>query len=89
MTGAEPMYYCLRCPAGFSPAQEDPMSYDEFKNEVRRVLVEVGRPIQWGEIRQRAGLQQKFPNNQWVKRMEADIGLVREIKAGKTLWRLK
>lgn len=66
------------------------MTYDEFRDKIRGVLLAAGRPLTWTEVRTALGLPQKFPNNQWVHRMEADIGLVRERgKAGKMLWRLR
>jgi hypothetical protein len=43
----------------------------------------------WTEIRTEATLPQKFPNNQWVHRMEQDIGLIRERdQHGIIQWRL-
>jgi hypothetical protein len=64
------------------------MTYEEFRDRIRDALASSGRPLTWTEIRTSLGLPQAFPNNQWVHRMEADIGLVRESKVGKTLWRL-
>jgi len=32
----------------------------------------------WTQIREEAGLLQKFPNNKWVRRLEDDIGLMRK-----------
>ena len=54
------------------------MTYDEFKDKVAAVLKQRGQPSTWTEVRTEAGLPQKFPNNQWVRRMEADAGLIRE-----------
>jgi hypothetical protein len=66
-----------------------PVSYDEFKDKVGQALRQAGGPITWSEVRERAGLHQKFPNNQWVRRMEADIGLKRgRDKGGRMLWGL-
>jgi hypothetical protein len=53
------------------------MSYDEFKEKIADVLRRAGKPITWTEVRTAAGLPQAYPNNQWVHRMEADIGLLR------------
>jgi len=64
------------------------MTYEEFRDRIRGTLEATGRLMTWTEIRKSATLPQAFPNNQWVRRMEADIGLIREHKAGKTLWRL-
>lgn len=47
------------------------------------------KPLTWAEIKEKAGFEQKVPNNKWVRWMEEDIGLVREkTKEGKTVWRL-
>jgi DNA-directed RNA polymerase subunit RPC12/RpoP len=54
-----------------------PISYEEFQEKIRCTLDD-GTPRTWTEIRTTARLPQKFPNNVWVRRMEQDIGLVRE-----------
>ena len=41
------------------------------------MLQDAGKPLTWTEVRTMARLPQAFPNNQWVRRMETDIGLVR------------
>ena len=65
------------------------LPYEAFKATVERTLQGAGKALTWTEIREISRLPQKFPNNQWVRRMEADIGLVREKGAnGRTLWRL-
>jgi hypothetical protein len=53
------------------------LSYEEFKSKIAKVLKNAGAPLTWTEIRTKAALPQAFPNNQWVRRMEVDIGLVR------------
>jgi hypothetical protein len=53
------------------------MSYEEFKDEIADVLRRAGKPLTWTEVRTAANLPQAYPNNQWVHRMETDIGLVR------------
>ena len=65
------------------------MSYEEFRERVRRVLREIGKPVLWSDIRRQARLHQKFPNNRWVHRMERDIGLVRQRIKGRVMWSLK
>jgi hypothetical protein len=66
------------------------MTYEDFRDKIKGALKAAGHPLTWTEIRTSQSLVQKFPNNQWVHRMETDIGLVREKdKTGKTLWRLK
>lgn len=53
------------------------MSYEEFRDTIAGTIRQAGKPLTWTEIRTRASLPQKFPNNQWVHRMEQDIHLVR------------
>jgi hypothetical protein len=53
------------------------MAYDEFKAKIRGTLEKAAGPLTWTEIRTVAGLQQLFPNNQWVHRLEKDISLKR------------
>ncbi len=55
-----------------------PMSYEEFCNNVKAILESPEILLTWTEIRTKAKLPQKFPNNKWVHRMEKDIGLKRE-----------
>lgn len=64
------------------------MGYDEFSSQIRKFLAELEGPATWSEIREALNLLQKFPNNRWVKRMETDIGLIRERQQGKMMWRL-
>ncbi len=58
------------------------MSYEAFREKVRDALAGVDHPLTWTEVRTKASLPQKYPNNRWVHRMETDIGLVRERDAG-------
>lgn len=65
------------------------MPYEEFREKVKRALNEAGHPLTWTEVRTVAGLPQKFPNNQWVRRLEKDIGLRRERdKASMIHWKV-
>jgi predicted Zn-ribbon and HTH transcriptional regulator len=82
------------CPKCRSPWWNKPkknmMPYDAFKTKIVEVLREMDSPITWTEIRTRAGLPQRFPNNQWVHRLEKDIGLHRERdQNGIITWQLK
>lgn len=66
-----------------------PRDYEKFKEPIERVLRQAKKPLSWTEIKEKAGFEQKVPNNKWVRRMEDDIGLIREkAKEGKTVWRL-
>jgi hypothetical protein len=66
------------------------LTYEDFRTRIGKTLE--GRPdgLTWTEIRTAAKLPQAFPNNQWVRRLEADIGLERTKDGhGIILWRLR
>lgn len=70
------------CPACKSPYWDRPrkramMTYDDFRTKVEETLRQHGT-LTWTELRTVAKLPQAFPNNQWVRRMEKDIGLNRK-----------
>ena len=68
------------------PQRED---YEKFRDTIENILNQAKQSLTWTEVKEKAGFQQKVPNNKWVKWMEEDIGLLREkTKDGKTLWRL-
>lgn len=68
--------------------KQSPMLYEEFRDVIKAELIKQGK-ITWTEIRTQTKLPQKFPNNQWVHRMEKDIGLVRQKdKDGIIRWEL-
>ncbi len=71
---------CPKCKTLYwnQPRKGTPMTYDEFKRKIVAVLKQRGQSLTWTEVRTEAGLPQKFPNNQWVRRMEARAGLIRE-----------
>jgi hypothetical protein len=52
-------------------------TYDDFKAIVQGTIRDAGGPLTWTEIRTIGQLPQKFPNNQWVHRLEKDIKLER------------
>lgn len=82
----------LTCPKCRSPYWDRPrerMPYEEFKEKVRAALTEADEPLTWTEVRTAAGLPQKFPNNQWVRRLEKDIRMKRDRdKGGMIHWQL-
>lgn len=55
--------------------------YEEFKNSIKNILERHPSGLTWTQIRDKLNLPQKYPNNQWVKRLENEIGLAR-IKIG-------
>ena len=71
------------CPRCKSPYWDRPrkatsmLTYEDFRDKIQKTLQEAGGPLTWTEIRTKANLPQKFPNNQWVHRMQHDIGLER------------
>lgn len=71
---------CPKCKSPYwnIPKVNLPMTYEYFCERVRMILQSVDHPLTWTEVRTRSGLAQLFPNNQWVRRMENDIGLHRE-----------
>jgi hypothetical protein len=65
-------------------------TYEDFRDVIKRTLESASGPLTWTEIRTTAKLPQMFPNNQWVRRMEKDITLVRQKDAhGIIHWRLE
>ena len=73
-----------------TPGKRSRMSYEDFKAKIADVLRRAGTPLTWTEVRTRANLPQAYPNNQWVHRMETDIGLVRRRESdGIIHWLLK
>jgi hypothetical protein len=59
------------------PDKKVRMSYEDFRDKIAATLRQAGKPLTWTEVRTAANLPQAFPNNQWVHRMETDIGLIR------------
>lgn len=81
---------CPKCKSPYwnRPRKETPMTYETFRDTIKDRLAATG-PQTWTEIRTATKLPQAFPNNQWVHRMESDIGLVRQKDGrGIILWRL-
>ena len=64
------------------------MSYEEFKGKILDILKSNPKGLTWTEIRKKANLYQKFPNNKWVHKLEEDIGLIREKIKDKLIWRV-
>lgn len=64
------------------------LSYETFRDKIKKTLQKVG-PLTWTEIRTNGKLPEAFPNNRWVHRLEADIGLKRNKDAhGIVKWSL-
>ena len=82
------------CPSCKSPYWNRPRqhstatTYEYFRDRVESALRSAGRGLTWTEVRMSAKLRQKLPNNQWVRRLESDIGLTRERERSVVVWRL-
>jgi predicted Zn-ribbon and HTH transcriptional regulator len=82
---------CPKCKSPYwdQPKKQIPISYEMFRDQIRSILKESKTPLTWTEIRTRAKLGQRFPNNVWVHRMDKDIGLLRiKDKHGIIHWQL-
>lgn len=65
-------------------------TYEEFRDKIQETLKAATGPLTWTEVRTAAGLPQKFPNNQWVRQMEGDIGLERNRDPhGIIMWKVR
>lgn len=66
------------------------MTYKEFRDKIEGLLKTKPEGLTWTDIRNTLKLPQKVPNNLWVKMMERDIGLSRELnpQIAKKIWRL-
>jgi predicted Zn-ribbon and HTH transcriptional regulator len=86
---AEPQV-CPKCKNPYwNRPRKTPLTYEDFRDVIGKTLRKADKPITWTEIRTMAKLPQKFPNNQWVHRMEKDIKLKRERdQHGIILWHL-
>jgi DNA-directed RNA polymerase subunit RPC12/RpoP len=54
------------------------LTYESFRDKIQQTLKQASGPLTWTEIRTTAKLPEKFPNNKWVRRLEADIALQRK-----------
>lgn len=65
------------------------LTYDQFKEQVKKALEYQDNGMTWTQIRERLGLDQVVPNNKWVRQLEKDIGLERvKQKDNVILWRI-
>ena len=71
--------------------QRKKMSYLDFRSKIEKLLADKPDGMTWTDIRRNLNLPQKVPNNLWVRRMEKDIGLARELdqKIAKKVWKLQ
>lgn len=82
---------CPKCKSPYwnRPRKTAPMlTYEDFRDRIQQTLQQSG-PLTWTEIRTSAKLPEKFPNNQWVRRLEHDIALKRNKNAsGIIIWKV-
>jgi len=65
-------------------------NYEDFRDAIQAALKSASGALTWTEVRTNAKLPQTFPNNQWVHRLEKDIGLERKKdKHGVIHWQLR
>jgi len=65
--------------------QEAPL-YGDFKKSIKNILERHPAGLTWSQIRDKLNLPQKYPNNQWVRKLEQDIGLKRVSVGSELLW---
>lgn len=63
-------------------------TYETFRDRVRIALTAAQRPLAWTEIKAITELPQQAAPNQWVRRLETEIGLTRVNSGGATLWQI-
>jgi len=82
---------CPKCKsAWWNAPRTQAMTYEEFRDKIAGALKRAGREMTWTEVRTETKLPQMFPNNQWVRRLEKDVGLLRQKDShGITRWTLK
>lgn len=90
--GQEPAV-CPKCKSPYwnrpRKTPEPMLTYEDFRDKIRGTLRQTG-PLTWTEIRTIAKLPQKFPNNQWVRRLDKEISLKREKDAhGIFKWQIR
>ncbi len=66
------------------------MRYPDFRDTVRSALRRRRAGLTWAQLRDDFDLPYDRPCPEWTKRLEAEIGLVREKGTGRALvWRLR
>lgn len=63
-------------------------TYEEFRAQVEKGLRDEREGITWMQLREKEKIDSKRPFNQWVRKLDKDLGLIREKREGKTYWRL-
>ncbi len=71
-----------------SKIKEQPI-YEDFKNSVNNILGRYPIGLTWTQIKDKLNYHQKAPNNQWVRKLEKDIGLKRIRRGKEMIWNLE
>jgi hypothetical protein len=66
------------------------MRYMEFQNAIQEELLANPAGLTWAELRERLDLPYKQPCPEWIKRMEAELGLSRARGSGRAyVWKIE
>jgi hypothetical protein len=66
------------------------MRYVQFRNAIKKELLESRAGLTWAELKERLDLPYKQPCPEWVKRMEEEDGLSRARGTGHAyVWRIR
>lgn len=68
---------------------EPKMSYEEFRDRIKKALEYSDTGMTWTELRGHLKLDQVVPNNKWVRKMETDIGLMRLKEVRGVVWKVR
>jgi hypothetical protein len=72
-----------------SPARRQTLRYVEFRDAIAKELGRNRSGLTWGELKSRLDLPYRTPCQEWLKRMEDEVGLVRERGEGRAqVWRI-
>jgi hypothetical protein len=74
---------------GFLPPERTAMRYFEYKAGIQHYLERHSVGVSWQELRESLKLPYVRPCPEWTRRLEVEIGLVRQKGAGRSLlWTL-
>lgn len=79
----------LITPEDFSRMLQEDTLYSEFKKSIEQLLKRYPEGLTWTEIKNKLNFSQKVPNNEWVKKLEDDIGLTRVQKNNTPIWKIE
>ena len=65
---------------------QDAPLYGDFKKSIKNILERHPAGLTWSQIRDKLSLPQKYPHNQWVRKLEQEIGLRRISVGSELLW---